>query len=231
VKLDRLVAVRAAREPAKEVIVMLNGLQERRDGFSPAAMPKVSHRASGGQIVCGYAAVYYVASDPGSTFQLYDNLFERLIPGCFDRAIREDDCRALMNHNPDFILGRTTSGTCRLKSDAKGLWYEIDVGKSALAQHAAEAVQRRDVSGSSFSFIATDTVWRDERDPEGNKYKIREIHEAMLFDVGPVSFPAYTSTTAGMRDALDRERLSGGNGRDWKTDLRRRKQLLAELTI
>jgi phage head maturation protease len=36
------------------------------------------------------------------------------------------DVRALQNHNPDLLLGRTNAGTLRLKDTPKGLDYEFD---------------------------------------------------------------------------------------------------------
>src|SRR5947209_7458736 len=52
---------------------------------------------------------------------------ETILPGAFKRTLAEGaDVRALVNHNPDMVLGRTRSGTLRLKEDAVGLRMEVD---------------------------------------------------------------------------------------------------------
>lgn len=143
--------------------------------------------------VAGYAALYYDGT-PATEFRLWDDTVERILPGAFDRAAREDDCRGLFNHNADLVLGRTAAGTCRLTVDAKGLAYEIDLPDTQAARDLAVALQRGDVSGSSFTFEATDQAWA-----EVDGLFIREIRAVTLWDVGPVTFPAYTATTAGIR--------------------------------
>src|SRR5215475_2335681 len=73
----------------------------------------------------GFAAVFYKDGDPDTEYQLYPDLVERIAPGAFDRAVREDDVRGLMNHDPNLLLGRTAAGTLKLSADATGLRYEI----------------------------------------------------------------------------------------------------------
>jgi HK97 family phage prohead protease len=121
---------------------------------------------------------------------------ERIMPGCFDRALKEDDCRALFNHNVDFILGRQSAGTLMLSLDKVGLRYEIQVPNTTAGKDVLESVRRGDVSGSSFSFLPHDGGMNHFRD--GSRY-VRELHSIRLFDVGPVCMPAYSGTTAGVR--------------------------------
>ncbi|HVW36613.1 MAG TPA: HK97 family phage prohead protease [Pirellulales bacterium] len=166
------------------------------------ASPRVAARSDNGDgsnlpNITGYGAVYWNSKDSGSQYMLYADLAERIVPGAFDRAIREDDVRALFNHDANKVLGRTTSGTLSLRSDVKGLFYEVRPDPSTgVARDVVGYLQRGDVSGSSFSFIPTDVVWREEGD-----LVIREVHAVKLFDVGPVTFPAYTSATSGLRSA------------------------------
>lgn len=152
-------------------------------------------QTSGPPKIVGYAAVFYRASDPGTVFALSDDVEERILPGAFDRAIREDDVRALFNHDASLILGRNTSGTLRLSVDAKGLRYEIDAPDTHTAHDVLAVLRRGDVSGSSFAF---ETIRQNQR-REGDIY-IRELVELRLFDVGPVTYPAYPATVAGARE-------------------------------
>ncbi len=116
------------------------------------------------------------------------------MPGAFDRAVREDDVRALRNHDVDNLLGRTKSGTLRLSVDSQGLRYEIDAADDPESRTTISQLRRGDLDGSSFAFQTTDEEWRKE----DGKF-IREIRGVRLFDVGPVTFPAFEGTTAGVR--------------------------------
>jgi Escherichia/Staphylococcus phage prohead protease len=187
-------------------------MMERR--FLSAANRPIEVRAEQGQPpkIQGYAACFYSAGDPGTEYELFRygdfSAVERLMPDCFDRAVREDDVRSLFNHDPDHILGRVRANTCRLSIDSIGLRYEIDPPDTQTARDLMESLKRGDVTGSSFSFdyLKKNIIMQQEGDKERD---IIEVHDVLLYDVGPVTFPAYTSTTAGVRsvneDALKRE--------------------------
>jgi hypothetical protein len=168
-------------------------------------------RAEGGQPprIEGYAAVYYRADDPGTEYELFADgnysVCERLMPGCFDRSVKEDDVRALFNHDVNNILGRMKSGTLRLSSDGLGLRYEIDPPDTQMARDLMESIKRGDVTGSSFSFdyLSKDIILQQDGDKERD---IIEVRDVKLYDTGPVTFPAYASTTAEAR----RRQHSGG---------------------
>jgi HK97 family phage prohead protease len=128
-------------------------------------------------------------------------MVERIRPGAFDRAIREDDVRGLFNHDPNHVLGRSGPGTLRLSVDSKGLRYEIDPPDTQTGRDVVAMLARGDVSGSSFSFAPTRTTWEEERDAKGNVTYVRYLEEIAMFDVGPVTFPAYTSASSGVRDS------------------------------
>lgn len=142
----------------------------------------------------GYAAVFYDGT-PETEFVLWDGAVERIMPTAFDRALEEnDDVRGLFNHNPDNLLARTTSETLTLTTDKRGLRYAMTPGNTNVADDVVEHVKRGDLTGSSFAFEATDVDWRKEDDVE-----IREISGVRLYDVGPVTYPAYEGTTTGVR--------------------------------
>ena len=109
--------------------------------------------------VTGYAAVYYREGESGTEYRLWGDTYERIAPGAFDVALREDDVRALFNHDPNVVLGRNGAGTLRLSSDATGLRYEIDMPDTQAAQDVALSISRGDISGSSFAFQVQDESW------------------------------------------------------------------------
>lgn len=169
---------------------------------------QIETREAGASRIVGYGAVFYDGTD-GTEYRLWSDLVERIMPGAFDRAIREDDVRGLFNHDANFVLGRTKSGTMALSVDSKGLRYDIDMPDTQSGKDVLESVRRGDVTGSSFSFIPTTVTWRTEKGVD-----IREINEVQLFDVGPVAFPAYESTTA---EARSRDMQDALQARDcWK---------------
>ncbi|HEY1603860.1 MAG TPA: HK97 family phage prohead protease [Pirellulales bacterium] len=175
-----------------------------RTRFTPLARAKVTvARAAEGdkQKIRGYGSVFYDGT-PETEYQLWDNYCERIMPGCFDRALREDDCRGLFNHDPSLILGRTAAGTMRLSVDARGLAYEIDPAETTIAQDCLQHLARQDVTGSSFSFTVDDEDLRRET-RDGQDMWICEVRSVHLYDVGPVTFPAYTATTAEARSDVD----------------------------
>jgi len=161
-------------------------------------------RDDGNTALWGYAAVFYRADDPGTQFQLWDDVFERIKPTAFSRAVREDDIRALFNHDANIVLGRNRVGTLRLSVDEVGLRYEIDPPDNIFAASVVESIRRGDVFGSSFSFLPETTVFREEKIGD-RSVTIVERESVRVLDVGPVTFPAYASTSTGLRSASEFE--------------------------
>ncbi len=143
----------------------------------------------------GYAAKFGVRSEDLGGF------VESIAPGAFDRAISEGhDVRALWNHNADVVLGRTKAGTLRLFVDEVGLKIETDLPDTQAARDLRVSVARGDVSQMSFGFRTKGDEWRTE---DGVPY--RTLTDLDLFDVSPVTYPAYPQTEVSVR-ALDQAR-------------------------
>jgi HK97 family phage prohead protease len=175
----------------------VNGIERR---YTSGVQVGIETRADGKPVIVGYASVFYDAADPGTEFRLWHDVVERIKPGAFDRAIRDDDVRALFNHDPNMILGRNGAGTLRLSVDSKGLRYEIDPPDTSAGRDVVEAIRRGDISGSSFGFTPDVSVFREE-----GETTIVERESVRLFDVSPVTFPAYEAATVGVRSAEDRD--------------------------
>lgn len=161
--------------------------------------PKLERRAEGAAPVIVGFIPYYSASDAGTEFELWDNTFERLMPGCFQNAVAErDDVRGLFNHNPSYLLGRLSAETVRLFAEAGGLRYEIDPPDTQAGRDTVALLERGDLDQSSFAFSTWRkrgrVVWVEEADRT-----IREIHDLELHDVSPVTEAAYSSATSGLR--------------------------------
>jgi len=166
---------------------------ERRYVDDALADIQLEEREEGQPQIQGYAAVFYNGK-PETEFVLWKDTVERIMPGAFDQAIHEDDVRVLFNHDPNLILGRSKAKTLTLQADKRGLRYVNIPPDTTAGQDMIASIRRGDVSGSSFSFSPTNINWRKEKGRD-----IREIRGVRLFDVGPVVFPAYKKTTAGVR--------------------------------
>ena len=165
-------------------------LEKREDGSS--------------QKIVGRAAVFYDPSTPGTEYQLFSDLKERIMPRAFNKALNDrHDVRALFNHDPNMVLGRTASGTLKLTKSLRGLDYVIDPPETSYANDLKVSLARGDVTGSSFGFRVLEQKFRTETNADGVPMDIREIHSVELLDVSPVTHPAYTATESGLRSMGD----------------------------
>lgn len=181
-------------------------LTERRRRDLSATSADLQVRAEGDQMkaLSGYGAVFYRESEPGSEYWLWDDFVERIMPGAFDRALKEDDVRAFFNHDANQVLGRrrfAADDSLKLSVDEVGLRYEIAFdGSDPDHVKIFSKVRSGKVSGSSFMFIPTAETYRSETDPETKKrIDIVEVNEVRLFEIGPVVFPAYDASTSEVR--------------------------------
>jgi len=138
-----------------------------------------------GRTIRGYAAVY------NSDSEWMGGFYEQIERGAFD-DVMNDDTRAYFNHDESLLLGRVSSGTLRIGTDARGLYYEVDLPNTSYANDLIELMKRGDVNQSSFAFLIDRDRW-EERD--GKTYRIIE-KVSRLLDVSPVSQPAYPAATS-----------------------------------
>jgi HK97 family phage prohead protease len=149
----------------------VRGVELRADGDEPRR-------------IVGHAAVFNSLSEEIFGFR------EVIMPGAFDRALEEDhDVRALVEHLPVKLLGRTKSGTLKLSTDDVGLVADITPPDTSAARDAITSIERGDLDGMSFAFIPKTTEWRTE-----DGVDIREVHDLDLVDVSVVAYPAYPET-------------------------------------
>ena len=139
--------------------------------------------------IVGYAAVF------DTTVEIWAGYSERIAPGAFTKTIQDDDVRALINHDPNYVLGRNKSGTLKLSEDNVGLRYEITPPDTQVARDLMTLLKRKDISQSSFGF----NIIGEKRDTSTKGKLVRTITEAKLFDVSPVTYPAYPTTQAEVR--------------------------------
>ena len=143
----------------------------------------------------GYAANFNSISEDLGGFR------EVLMPGCFADALKTSDIRALYNHDANYVLGRNMSGTLRLQEDERGLHFEVDPPDTSYARDLQVSMSRGDISNCSFGFSVPEggDAWRKEQDGTW----LRSILKVdRLYDVSPVTYPAYPSTSCAVRSLL-----------------------------
>jgi HK97 family phage prohead protease len=123
---------------------------------------------------------------------------EQIKPGAFADVLG-NDVRALVNHQDSMVLGRTASGTLEIGEDADGLWYEVTMPDTQYARDLMVSIKRGDITQSSFAFSVAvgGDAWDEDATTGG---AIRTVSKmGRLYDVSPVTYPAYPDATVGMR--------------------------------
>ncbi len=148
----------------------------------------------------GYAAVFDSLSDDLGGFK------EKIKRGAFSKTLGAD-VRALWNHDANFVLGRTKSKTLRIEEDSHGLKVEIEPPDAQWARDLMTSMDRGDVDQMSFGFRTVSDTWEEN---DGGEH-IRTLNEVELFDVSPVTYPAYPQTEIALR-SLEAWKETKGDG-------------------
>jgi HK97 family phage prohead protease len=136
---------------------------------------------------------------------------ETIMRGSFDEADMSDVV-ALFNHDPNQILGRTSAKTAKVFINDNGdLEYSFTPDyENPTHVSVVRSIQRGDVTQSSFAFTINPdggSAWVSS-EKYGN-YGHREVRKIdKVYDVSPVTYPAYKNTTVSARDkeSLEAER-------------------------
>lgn len=149
------------------------------------------NESDGGTCIEGHAAVFDSWSETlGGIFPFK----EKVRKGAFAESIGRDDIRALFNHDPNYVLGRNRAGTLELVEDDVGLRVRITPPDTSWANDITTSIRRGDISQMSIGFVVEDDEWSSK-----DGIDTRELKKVRLFDVSPVTFPAYTATDVGVR--------------------------------
>jgi HK97 family phage prohead protease len=173
-------------------------------------LPPIERRYTSGQVelrsegegkptkVRGYAAMYgkRSANLGNDSYQFY----EIIDKGAFDDVL-QDDVRALFNHDANLILARSKSKTLTVGVDEVGLWYEFEAPDTQAGRDLKVSMQRGDVDQSSFAFSLTrdGQVWEEKAEGQKVIYTRTIKKVSRLYDVSPVTYPAYPDTSVAMR--------------------------------
>lgn len=187
-----------------------------RDGLVRLWSPGVSMRApdaSGttSDTLFGHFAVWNRWTEIDSFFE--GNFMERLAPGCMNRTFKDqrDSIRVLFQHGRDQTLGMKPLGSIKtLRSDKEGAFYEVPLFRG-IPEIIMDGLREKQY-GASFKFrVIRETIRSDAKVSADNPKGLdeRTIDELQLFEFGPVTFPAYSEATAGLRSLTDDYILDG----------------------
>lgn len=184
--------------------------EERMDGEKPK------------KVIGGLASVYDKYTDMGWHLEVVRR-------GFFDE-IDTTQTAALKNHDPNLILGRTANGTLKLTDTPDGYDYEAIVPDTQVGRDTYAEVSGGYIYQSSFAFTVKERIWREvdrselagmvdekilDRISYGGKVDIRELVKGdKLYDVSPVTFPAYGEATSEARSLIEERNAFLGNKRE-----------------
>jgi HK97 family phage prohead protease len=205
---------RENKETGENINVRFFDIKHRSEQRMDGEKPK--------KVIGGLASVYDKYTDMGWHLEVVRR-------GFFD-GIDTTQTAALKNHDPNLILGRTANGTLTLKDTPDGYDYEAIVPDTQVGRDTYEEVSGGYIYQSSFAFTVTSSVWREvDRSElagivdevtltrmtyENGKVDIRELVKGgKLYDVSPVTFPAYQSATSEARSLIEERNAFLGNVR------------------
>ncbi len=163
--------------------------KEERRFTGSCELRAIAPEEGGRKKIAGHAAVFNSLSEDLWGFR------EKIAPGAFRNALAKSDIRALLNHDPNFVLGRMKNGTLRAQEDETGLAVEIDPPETGWADDLLVSIGRGDISQMSFAFRVGEDSWETV-----DGINIRTIHSFdEIFDVSPVTYPAYPETDVALR--------------------------------
>lgn len=163
----------------------MNDRTERRMATQPMTADTETRKLT------GYASVFNVPYDLGP-------FTERVAPGAFSKHLATNpDIRALVNHDFNQVIGRTTNGTLKIFEDETGLHVEIDPPDTQAGRDIRTLIERGDISQMSFGFMVTNDEFRFV-----NGREERTILDADVFEVSAVTFPASPTTSIAVRDSI-----------------------------
>lgn len=162
---------------------------ERR--YLPLTGVQIETRGGVPTEIRGYSAVFNSVADIGFWKEV-------VIPGAFKRTIQENnnDIAALVDHDPARVLARITNQRLELREDGHGLDMRAKPTDTSYARDLMTNIAERNVTKQSFGFVVP---------PGGDQWRTvdgveqRELIDVELYDVSPVTYPAYQATSVTVR--------------------------------
>lgn len=173
----------------KDYVKSLSPNAERRFYDAPVEFEKRDDGVDE-NVIEGYAAVFNKDSED------FGGWIERIAPNAFSDVLN-DNAVALFNHDMNYVLGRNKVNVT-LSQDDKGLRYKVKLPDTSFAKDLRQLIKDGIIHQSSFAFTVKEQRWT-KPSKEGEKH-VRTIEKVQrLYDVSPVTTPAYPDASVGAR--------------------------------
>lgn len=185
----------------KDYINEISDKAERRFFASPLSFAEVEENGAkkvNENIIDGYAAKFNKDS------QDFGGWIERIAPGFFDDILEDEETVALFNHSMNQVLGRNKVNV-KLIQDDIGLRYIVEMPDTTIAQDVRTLVKSKIINKSSFAFTVAEETFTKGDPSKGIPHVRTLIKGEKLYDVSPVTTPAYPDTTVAARSLKKEE--------------------------
>lgn len=143
----------------------------------------------------GYAAVF---NTPTVIDSWEGNFRETIQPGAFRKSLRERTPVLMFEHGQHPLIGSMPLGVItKAREDSHGVLVEARLSDNWMIQPVRDAIAAGAISGMSFRMRVLKEEWTAPK-KEGQLPE-RVIQEVSVPELGPVVFPAYKTTTVGVR--------------------------------
>ena len=168
-----------------------------KNNLCRAAPFELRAAADDGFTLEGYGAVFGEVTRVDSWEGLFDEVIAK---GAFSKTIRERKPVLQFDHGRDVATGSVPIGAIEeLREDRRGLFVRAQMHDNARVEPIRQAIASGAIDGMSSRFRVIREEWDDSEDRD---VPLRTILEVELFELGPVVFPAYESTSVGVRSLL-----------------------------
>lgn len=162
----------------------------------PFTLERAIDDAGDGLTLEGYGAVF----DTPTRIDSWEGTFDEVIArGAFARTIKARMPKVQFDHGHHPMIGSIPLGAIEaIREDSHGLYVRARLADNWLVQPVRDAIASGAIDGMSFRF----SVVQELLDESGD-VPLRTVKEVKLYEVGPVVFPAYESTSVGVRSVVD----------------------------
>ena len=159
---------------------------------------KISMRTSGtnnGRTLVG-RIVYNSRSEPLP-------FIEVLQPGCFTESLKTNEVFAYWSHDSAQPLSRQANGSLRIFDGPTMLRFEADLDPgTTFGANAISALRSQTVTSNSYGFSVPPDGSGEEWKALADGTVLRTIRKADLWEVSPVSVPAYSANASSIRESI-----------------------------
>ncbi len=124
---------------------------------------------------------------------------ERILPGAFAKSLEEGDQFAFWAHDDREPLALRSAGNLEFEDTESGVLFAMTPSDTERGRTFLTLVKDGVIKHMSFGFFTKQDRWITEEDG----LEIREIMEAELVEISPVSRPAYPQTGVQLQRKLD----------------------------